>query len=250
MLLHIAVNGSNLLVVENAATRHLLHNPLDATHVSVADSLRLLKCVGDGEQAEQIEADGIGHYHGALHHSTLFDGIMVPIERIVAAQVLVEADAQDIVANDDALVERTYLRVNLRNLDRGQQLLQMLESRRECLVQIVEFGVLMLHVEQHALQRGVLEEMQELGIDVGVVDVSQRQHVLYQHTGLLRESGVHLLQGGVVARGQVETLYTVIALNVDPATFLRSIRRLQLPLAAEAYQHDYQQKTVYSLHDL
>ena len=91
--------------------------------------------------------------------------------------------------------------------------------------------------------------MQELDIDARVVDMSQLQHILNQRTGLLGVVGIHLLQSGIVTRRQVEAFYAVVALNGNLTLINGSVRRLQLPLATKAYQHEKHKKTIYLFHE-
>lgn len=71
--------------------------------------------------------------------------------------------------------------------------------------------------------------------------------ILDEHTRLHGIVGIHLLESGVVARGQVKTLNTVVALDGDLHLVLSTIR-LQLPFATDAKHHDEEQQTVYLFH--
>lgn len=101
---------------------------------------------------------------------------MLLIEGIFAAQILVEADAQGVVAHNDALVERPHLCIALRNLDAGHLLLQASEGLGKFFVDIVHIAILASHVHQHTLERRVLEELQHAGIDIRIVHLADAQH--------------------------------------------------------------------------
>ena len=167
---------------------------------------------------------------------------MALVERVVGAQILVEADAKRVAAHDDALVEGTYLGVDFGNIDGGQQLAQTAKGYAERRVEVVSVGILALDLGQHGLQRGVLEVMEELGFDFGVVDLAEMQHVLQQQTGLTGIVSIHLLKGGIVAGGQVEALYAVVALDADFRLVGLHVGRLQLPLATDAHRSGQEQE--------
>ena len=118
---------------------------------------------------------------------------MGAVEGVVLAQVFVETDSQRPMPYDDALVEGADLCIYAGHLEARQLLLQPAEGTTQLLVHIVEAGILLLHVGKHALQGGVLEEVEELGVDIRVVHVAQLQHILYQHARLHGIAGVHLL---------------------------------------------------------
>ena len=73
------------------------------------------------------------------------------------------------------------------------------------------------------------------------------QHVLYQRARLHGEVGIHLLQGRIVACGQVKTLDTVISGHTDFGCSIVVIG-FQLPLATETQQHHKNQYSVSLAH--
>ena len=136
------------------------------------------------------------------------------------------------------MVQRTYLRVELRSVDVFYPLLQVLESVLQLLVNVIHAGVFRLRVADEILQRGVLVEHKEFLADVGVVNRTQLQHSLYQRAGLDGVVGVHLLQGGIIARGQVSALQTIIAPHLYGVALF--VVRLKFILAS-AHHHEYRQ---------
>lgn len=227
-------------IVEDLTVYETVDDILDTSHVLVALLERTLLLVGQGEEAEEIEAHAVGHYHVTRHEAALPLIVMLLIEGIFAAQVLVEADAQGVVSHDDALVEGPHLCVALRYLDAGQFLFQSSEGLGKFLVDIVHIAILASHVHQHTLECRVFEELQQAGIDFSIVHLADAQHILDEHTRLHGIVGIHLLECGVVACGQVKTLDTVVALDGDLHLVLSTIR-LQLPFATDAKHHDEEQ---------
>jgi hypothetical protein len=76
--------------------------------------------------------------------------------------------------------------------------------------------------------------MQELGIYLRIVDLSDTKHIFYECSRLHRIIGIHLLEGREIASGKIETLDAVIAIDGN----FRIIES-QLPFAADAPQHHH-----------
>ena len=195
MLLHVALDGLHEPVLEDVAAGYPIDNPLDFGHVHVAVVLSQLTVVGHGKEAEQVEAKAVGHNHGTSHHAALLVRVVVAVEGIVGTEILVQADAQRVVSHDDALVERAYLGIDQRQLQRRNFVFQAFKGIGKVIVDVVHVGILVLHVAKQALQSTVLKEIEELGIDARVIHLADTQHILYQRTRLHREVSVHLLQG-------------------------------------------------------
>ena len=199
-------------------------------------------------KAEHIETKTIGNYHGTIHHLALFFRIVSLIERIVRSKIFVKTDAQEIAAHDDALVKRAYLRIDLGNIHRRHHVSQVLKGFGQFIVQIVDVLVLPLHLDDHALQRSILEKRVELAVDAGVVHMPQLQHIFYQRARLAGIVGVHLLQGRAVARSQEEAFYAVVAMNADSLFVSISMLGIQLPLTTDANHHGKNQCSIQLLH--
>ena len=108
----------------------------------------------------------------------------------------------------------------------------------EILVDVVHVGILLFGLVDDALQGGVLIEIEELGVYLGVVDIAYLQHVLNQGAGLIGIVGAHLLKGREVASGEIETLNTVIAFNGECVVGIPVVG-FQTPFATDAH-HQYQ----------
>ena len=87
--------------------------------------------------------------------------------------------------------------------------------------------------------------MQELGIDLRIIHLSNTDHILYQGTRLRGINRVHLLEGREIASGQIETLHTVIAVN---GQLTLRILGFQLPFTAHATEQNDKKGIINSMH--
>ena len=161
-----------MFVLENIAFHHLIHDPLNLSHMQITTLLDKFFVIRQWIKAENVERQTVGYYHLTHHHTTLLLCIVLLVERIVGAQIFVETDAQRMVAHNDTLVKRTNLCINMGELYTWQFFLQPSESLRQFVIDVVYFLILFLNINKHCLQRGILEEMQEFGIDVRIVHLT------------------------------------------------------------------------------
>ena len=105
----------------------LVGHPHDTAYVLVALLLRTAVEILQRIQAEQIEHQTVGNNIATLHRLPLDLVIEIGIEGIVLAKVLVERDAHDALANNDALPQCSYLRIDQRHLHFGKHLEQTTE---------------------------------------------------------------------------------------------------------------------------
>ncbi len=238
-MLHETIYHTGVERVELVLASGLVDHPQDLADMGVALLLTEGAVLRHGVQTEQIEPDAVGHDVLALHQGQLTLGVAIVgvlVQGTVAAQVLVETDADGVVAHNHALVERADLRIDLGRLEAGDMLTQELEGRCERLVDILHIGILLLRLGNERLERGVLIETQKLGVDLLIVDLTDAQHILYQRARLLRIDRVHLLQGREIARGEIEALDAIIAID----NHLMVVVGHELPFAADAAEHHNQ----------
>ena len=93
-----------------------------------------------------------------------------------------------------------------------------------------------------------MEEKEEAGVDVSLVDTSQTQHILNQGAGLNGIGGLHLLQGREIASRKKQKLGTVEALDGHLFNIGIIVLGLQMPLASHADQQGYQKYRIELLH--
>ena len=105
--LHLGIDYSHEFRLEEITLHNPVHHPHYLSHVDVALILRAGVMVFQGEDAEQIEAQSVRDDVFALHRGTLGLVVITFIQRIVAAEILVERDSNSIVSHHDALVECT-----------------------------------------------------------------------------------------------------------------------------------------------
>ena len=148
---------------------------------------------------KEIETQGVGNDVTAVHGFGLFGGVKAFVKRIVFAHVLIKRYTYGAVSHDDALVERTNLRVNLWLWQVRKPLAKLAKRMGELFVNVVDVVKLGLYVGNQPLQGGVLIVMQEPMMYFGVFDSSQLQNLFYQRTCFRRIVCVHLLQCRVIA---------------------------------------------------
>ena len=196
---------------------------------------------GQGVKAQEVESDAVRHHILAVHHALLLCRIAIfglLVMRIVLTQILVQTDADRVVTDDDTLIERTDLRIDLGHLHIGNMALQEGKRTGQPLIDIVHIGILLLGLRDDALQGRVLVETEELRVDLLVVHLSNPEHILYQCPCLHRIDRVHLLQGREIARCQIKALDAVIALYGYLSVFFR---RRKLPFATQTDEQRQQQ---------
>ena len=137
----------------------------------------------------------------------LVDGVFRP-------HVFIERDAYGAVAHHNALVERAYLGVDVRQGQVGNPFLQFRERVSQSVAYVVHVGVFQFHVADQRLQCRVLVEPEEALADVVVADVADAQYLLHEGACLYWVLGVHLLQGREVARDNIAAFQTVIPLHL------------------------------------
>ena len=199
-----------------------------------------------GIKAHEIEVQTVGHNVAPLHGTALLLTVKPLVGGIVGSEILVEADADGLVADDDALVESPYLRIDERHLGVGQQLLQIVESLAQLLIDVVHVGILRLHIHDDGLQQGILIEVEECRIDFGVVDLPELEHVFNECARLHGIIGVHLLQRREVARGEIAGLKPVVALHFHTIGSV-VFHRLNLEVAARKSNNAEKKEIVYSV---
>ena len=98
----------------------------------------------------------------AVHLAALLLRVVALIDRVVLTQILVERDTDHAVAHDHALVQSRDLRIDAGHTDIRECLLEPRESVAETRIQIVDVGILGLHVGNDTLQDRVLVELEQL----------------------------------------------------------------------------------------
>ena len=144
---HISLYHAGIERVEHVLAKCLIHHPQNFSDVCVALLLTQRSVLRHGIQAQQIESNAVGHDIVAVHQLQLTLRIAILrllIQRIVGTQILVETDANRVVTHNHALVQRTNLCVNLRNLYAWQILAQILKSRCQVGVDVIHIGILLL----------------------------------------------------------------------------------------------------------
>ena len=212
---HVLLGAHHVGRLEEPLAKGLVGGPHHLSDVSVALFLRACVEILQRIEAEQIEADAVGHDVVAGHRLPLVGGEVLQVERIVFAKILVEGDSEAVVAYDDAVVEGSYLCIDDGRLDVGQLLDEPSEGDVQLVVDVVHVGILCLGIADEHLQRRVLEEGEHATVDLRVVNRAELQHVLYQRARLHGIVGRHLLQGGIVASGEVLALQPVVSFHFD-----------------------------------
>ena len=112
----------------------------------------------------------------------------------IGTQILVKTYAYGAVAYDDALVESANLRIDNRHAHTRNELAELLKGVAELFVYIVHARILHLHIGNERLKDGVLIEPQKLVVYVGIIDLTQLQHVLNKGACLHGVVNIHLLK--------------------------------------------------------
>ena len=193
-LAHKQVGLVDVAAMEDGTTHYLVYHPKDLSNVLVALLLRASIVVIKRIEAEDIEPHSIGHNILALHHAALLRGIIFLIERVIGTQILVKTYAYGAVAYDDALVESANLRIDNRHAHTRNELAELLKGVAELFVYIVHARILHLHIGNERLKDGVLIEPQKLVVYVGIIDLTQLQHVLNKGACLHGVVNIHLLK--------------------------------------------------------
>ena len=100
------------------------------------------------------------------------------------------------------------------------------------MINIAHVGILCLHIADDHLQKGVLIEIQETRIDGRIIDLAKLKHVLEQCARFYRIIGVHLLQRGKVACGQITAFQAVVALHMHLPHLIALLTWLEAELAS------------------
>ena len=125
-------------------------------------------------------------------------------------------------------------------------LAQILEHLGKIGIDIIHVGILLLGLGNERLQRRILIESQELSVNLLIIHLTDTQHILDKRAGLHGINGVHLLQSRKIAGGKVQTLDTVVAINLNNTV----VACCKLPFTANASKEHYQQKIIYLAHGL
>lgn len=221
----------NIRTPEEQRVHRLIGCPHDASHVHIAFLLRGILKVRHGIAAQQPEHQTVGHNVLTGHRGALFLVVELRIERIVGTKILVERDANKAIAHHDALSQCANLRIDNGKRHRRNELLQAREREVEQFLNIAHVGILNLGIGKDGLQRAVLIEVQEAGVDLCIVHLAQLQHVLEQGARLYGKVGVHLLKGGEIARGEITALQAIVAMHLQLLRCLHLFVRLQLKVA-------------------
>ncbi len=120
------------------------------------------------ENAQQIESKTIGDNISTRHRRTLLGCIKLLIQRILATHVLVQRYTNRVFTHNNTLVERSYLRIEGRQLQLWHPGVQTLKRLFQLLVDIIHIGILSLSIGYKRLQGRVLIEHQKPIADIGI----------------------------------------------------------------------------------
>lgn len=162
MMAHIVLDGADILRLVEAGAHQLVDHPLELGHVEVALDLRAHLKLVDLKLAQQEEGEAVWQDVLAVHLAALLLRVVALIDRVVLTQILVERDTDHAVAHNHALVQSRDLRIDAGHTDIRECLLESRESVAETRIQIVDVGILGLHVSNDALQDRVLIELEQL----------------------------------------------------------------------------------------
>ena len=152
MMAHIVLDGADILRLVEADAHQLVDHPLELGHVEVALDLRAHLKLVDLKLAQQEEGEAVWQDVLAVHLAALLLRVVALIDRVVLTQILVERDTDHAVAHNHALVQSRDLRIDAGHTDIRECLLETRESVAETRIQIVDVGILGLHVGNDALQ--------------------------------------------------------------------------------------------------
>lgn len=215
MTIHVFLNSNRKLSMKDFLSEKLVDHPHDFSHVHIAFILRACIIIVERIHAEKPETNAVGHNGFACHLLALRRRVVTAIDREVGTKILVEGDANGVVAYDNTLVEGTNLHVNGRRLHFREHLPHLGKYQGELLADVAHVGILQLSLRDNNLKRRVLIELKELCVYFRVVDFPQLKYVLNQGTRLHWVVDVHLLQRREVTSREIAALKTVIALYVD-----------------------------------
>ena len=232
----------DILRVEEIPLHRLVREPHYLAHMQVALHLRTLFKIVHRIKAHQIEAEGVGHDVLPVHALALRLGIILPVQRIVLAEIFVDGDSYRAVTYYNTLIQCADLHIHGGYDHPRQQPLQIVERRIERGVDVVNVSILRLCVGDKRLQDGVLIERKELLVYLRIIHLAQLQHVFDERARLHRIVGVHLLKGGKVARRQILAFKTVVARHLHTLVLtLRNVKGLKLELARLEHKHHAKQ---------
>ena len=216
---------------EMRLSKNLIRRPHHLAHVLVALGLGACLKIFQRIAAQQVEQDAVGHDIGSGHRRTLALVVKTLVGLKIGTEIFVERNTDERIANDDALVERSNLRVDARNGKVGNRPPKPLKRIFEGMVDVGQVGILNLNFIENALQRGVLIKTEKLAIDVRVAHLAELQNIFDERArldGILR---AHLLQRGIVARRQVTALQSVETLDRHCVVVLVTFSRVEFELA-------------------
>lgn len=215
VLLHELLDGLARRGLKELAACEVVGGIEELAEVHVAGLLRESFEARNGILTQEIEDDAVVDDILARHRLTSLFVVETQIGGIVLAEVFVERDANGLVVDNDTLVEAANLSVEGRNLKAWNLLHQFLERLADALVDIGHISKFRLCGIDDILERAVLIEVQESLVDIRIGNRAQLQQIFNQSARLSWIDGIHFLKGGKVASGEITTLHSIVALNLQ-----------------------------------
>ena len=166
--------------------------------------------------AKEIECETIRHNPFRTHRGTLIVIVETFVERIVFSHILIEADSQQCIYQNDRFIECGYLRINKWYFRIGDFLLQLPESFGEPFFYFVKIGIFSFDIAQQAKQGGIRVEFLQTLRNGIVLHRTDRQYIFYQNLCRLAIVHCQFLHSGKAVGANIFAQQLIVSQNRNP----------------------------------